>query len=125
GEEAQRVGKPQLDEKIPGGLIGRRLAEKAAGIARRVDLLVLELPAHDADELAERRRYRHELNFAPGFLGVVVERRLDAVDAGIAEAELVVVILDRAGPGADHVDGRGLRPKLAPAGVFDRVDREA
>jgi hypothetical protein len=56
---------------------------------------------------------------------VVVERRLHAVDAAIADAELVVVILDRAGPVADHVDGRALRPKLAFAGVFDLLERDA
>src|SRR6516164_7118248 len=94
-----------------------RLAEKAAGIARRVDLLVLELPTHDADERAERRCHRQELDLASGFLGVIVERRLHAVEIEIADAKLVVVILDRAGPVADHVDGRGLRPKLALAGV--------
>src|SRR5262249_41833628 len=43
-DEAQVVGEPQLVEKITGGPFGARLAEKAAGIARRVDLLVLELP---------------------------------------------------------------------------------
>jgi hypothetical protein len=117
-DEAQRVGEPQLVEKITGGAIGPRLAEKAAGIARRVDLRVVELPTDDADERAERRRHRQELDLASGFLGVVVERRLHAVDVEIAEADLVVVILDRAGPVADHVDGRVLRPKLALAGVL-------
>jgi hypothetical protein len=89
-----------------------RLAEEATGIARRVDLLVVELGSDRADERAERRRHRHELDFAPGFLGVVVERRLNAVDAVVADAELVVVILDRAGPEADDVDRRALWPKL-------------
>ena len=36
-----------------------------------------------------------------------------------------MVILDRAGPVADHIDGRGLRPKLAFAGVFDLLERDA
>src|SRR5262249_59944794 len=101
-DEAQRIGEPQLVEKITSGPIGPRLAEKAASIARRVELLVVELPTHDADERAERRRHRHELDFAPGFLGVVVEGCLDAVDAGIADAQLVLGILDRAPPVADR-----------------------
>jgi hypothetical protein len=36
-----------------------------------------------------------------------------------------VVIIDRAGPEADDVDGRGLRPKLAFAGVLDLLERDA
>jgi hypothetical protein len=52
------------------------------------------------------------LDFGSRFLGVVVERRSDAVEAEIADAELVVVILDRAGPEADDVDRRALWPKL-------------
>src|SRR6201982_3435395 len=55
-DEARRVGEPQLVEKITGGAVGPRLAEKAAGIARRVDLRVVELPTHHADERTEWRR---------------------------------------------------------------------
>src|SRR5262249_56642711 len=99
GEDEERCGgEGEMVDKTPGGPVGPRLAEKAAGIARRVYLLVVELPAHDADERAERRCHRQELDLAPGFLGVIVERRLHAVDVEIAEADLVVVILDRAGP---------------------------
>src|SRR4029077_13395425 len=58
-------------------------------------------------------------------LGVIVERRLDPVDAAIANAELVMVILDRAGPEANDVDRRALRPELAFAAVSDLLQRNA
>jgi len=116
---AQCVGEPQLVDRIGGSAIGPRLAEQAAGIARRVDLLVIELRPPRADQRPDRGRHRHELDFVSELLGVVVERRLHAVDAAIADAELVVVILDRAGPEADDIDGRALRPELAFAAVSD------
>src|SRR5262249_284082 len=115
----------QLVESVGGGPVGPRLSEQAPGIARRVDLLMIELCPPRADERAERRRHRHELDFVPDLLGVVVERGLNAVDAAIADAELGVVIFDRAGPEADDVDRRTLRPELAFTAVSDLLQRDA
>jgi len=56
---------------------------------------------------------------------VVVEGRLDAVEAAIADAEFVVVIFDRAGPEADDVDCRTLRPELAFTAVSDLLQGDA
>src|SRR5262249_61601519 len=86
-DQAQRVGEPQLVEKITGGPVGARLAEKAAGIARRVDLLVLELPTHDADERAERRRHRQELGLPSGLPGWVLGASPPAVALVISPAQ--------------------------------------
>jgi hypothetical protein len=86
---------------------------------------VIERSSDRADERAKRSRQRHELDFGSRFLGVVVERRAYAVEAEIADAEFVVLILDRAGPKADDVDRGGLRPKFAFAGVFDLLQRDA
>src|SRR5262249_56577837 len=122
---AERLAEPEFVDRVGGAAIGARLAEQAARIACRIDLLMLELSSDRVDERAERRRQRQELDFGPAFLGVVVERRLDAVEVEIAEADLVVVIFDRAGPIANDVDGRAFRPKLAFARVFHLVDGDA
>jgi hypothetical protein len=56
---------------------------------------------------------------------VIIERRLHAVDAVIAESNLVMVILDRASPIADDIDDRAFRPEFAFAGVSDLLQRDA
>jgi hypothetical protein len=56
---------------------------------------------------------------------MVVERRADAVEPRRIEAELVVVVLDRAEPEAHHVDSGGLRAKLALAGDLGLLEIDA
>ena len=124
-QRAKVFGEPKLVDEIGRAAIGPRVAEQASCVARRVDLLVIELSPDRANERAEWRCQRQELDFASGLLRVVLERGLDAVDAVFADADFVMVIFDRAGPEADHVDGRAFRPKLAFAGVLDLIDGDA
>ena len=56
---------------------------------------------------------------------MVVKCRSDAIEAEIADAEFVVLIIDRASPEADDIDRGRLRPKLAFACVFDLLERDA
>ena len=115
-QRAQRVGQPEFVVEIGRAAVGPRGAEQAAGIARGVDLLVVELGADGADQGAEWRGHRHELDFGLGFLGVVVKGRARGIEAVVVETQLVVVIFDRAQPEAHDVDRGGLRTKLALAG---------
>jgi hypothetical protein len=95
-QRAQRVAQPQLVEEIGRAPVGPGGAEQAAGIARGVDLLVIELRADRADQGAERRDQRHELDFGLGLLGVIVERRANAILARFVKSQLVVLVFDRA-----------------------------
>ena len=86
---------------------------------------MIELGSPRADQPADGGADRHQLDFGLGLLGVIVERRLDAVDAVVAQADLVVAVLDRAEPEADHVDGRGVRAEFAAAGVAHLLELDA
>ena len=124
-QRAQRVAQPQLVEEIGRAPVGTGGAEQAAGIARGVDLLVIELRADRTDQGAERRGQRHELDFGLGLLRVIVERRANAVLARFVKSQLVVLVFYSPQPEAHDIDGGRLRTKLALAGDLGLLQVDA